>query len=617
MKILGISAFYHDAAAALISDGEIVAAAQEERFTRIKNDPDFPIHAIRYCIQEGKKISSEPIQYIAFYDQPLLMLDRYLKNILAMGKEASGIINFGFDNIFSKRLWVEKIIRTSIPEFHGKVVFVKHHVAHAASTFFPSPFEKSVILTFDGVGEWTTTSIGVGCKNHLELKKEIKYPDSLGLFYSALSYFCGFKVNSGEYKFMGLAPYGASRYYDVIKKELIDIKDDGSFKLNLQYFDFYNGGKIINEKAMERLFRGPRRLPENEIRQREADIAASTQKITEEIIVKIAKYAKECYGQDIDSVTLAGGVALNCVANGNLLRSRIFDNLWIQPAAGDAGAALGAALYLYYDKLHNPRKCDGIHDQQKGSYLGPEYNDDEIEEFLKTAGFVYEKISDDDQLISLVVDLLTKQKIIGLFRGRMEFGPRALGNRSILADPRGKDVQSRLNQKVKFRESFRPFAPIILESEVSKYYELNQSSPYMLLCAYLKKAKRIIPVQRIDTIRNTKDLIRIVNQQRSEIPAVTHIDYSSRIQTVDGVYNSWAYELLKTFRRKTGYGILVNTSFNVRGEPIVCSPKDACRCFMVSGIDVLVIGSFILFKDKQDPTTLKIQLGGYSRYDPD
>ena len=617
MKILGISAFYHDAAAALICDGEIVAAAQEERFTRIKNDPDFPIHAIRYCIHESEKISSEPIQYIAFYDQPLLMLDRYLKNILAMGKDAGGIIDFGFDNIFSKRLWVEKIIRITIPEFHGKIAYVKHHVAHAASTFFPSPFEKSIILTFDGVGEWTTTSIGVGCKNHLTLKKEIKYPDSLGLFYSALSYFCGFKVNSGEYKFMGLAPYGVPRYYDTIRKELIDIKPDGSFKLNLSYFDFYNGGKIINEEAMESLFSGTKRLPENEITQREADIAASTQKITEEIIVRIAKYAKEYYGNSINSLTLAGGVALNCVANGNLLRSKIFDKLWIQPAAGDAGGALGAALYLYYDKFDNPRKCDGIHDRQKGSYLVPEYNDDEIESFLKSTGFVYEKIPDDGQLIALIADLLIKQKIIGIFRGRMEFGPRALGNRTILADPRGKDMQSRLNQKVKFRESFRPFAPIILESEVSKYYELNQPSPYMLLCAHLKNAERIIPQKRINTIRNTKDLIQIVNQQRSKIPAVTHIDYSSRIQTVDGVYNSWSYELLKTFKRKTGYGILVNTSFNVRGEPIVCSPKDACRCFMDSGIDVLVMGSFILFKDKQDKTTLKIQLGGYTHYAPD
>ena len=450
MIILGISGLYHDAAAAIVIDGEIVAAAQEERFTRKKHDPGFPTQAVRYCIKEAE-IAADDIDYIVFYDNPFLTLDRYMKNILALASESRDLIESGFDPFFSKRIWIQKLAVKEIglsAKAKAKFIVTKHHISHAASAFFPSPYDKSVIITLDGVGEWTTLSIGIGNGNHIELKEEIRYPHSIGLFYSAFTYFCGFKVNSGDYKFMGLAPYGKPRYYDVIMNNIVDLKEDGSFALNLEYFDYQNGRTMINEPKMSELFMGGRRKPESTITQREMDIAASVQLVTEEIILKVARHAKNTYGQDIDSLVLAGGVALNCVANGKLLRSGIYSHIWVQPAAGDAGGALGAALYVYYDMLNHKRVADGIHDKQKGSYLGPQYHIDEVKEFCERHACVYHE---ESGVAEKVAELLEEGKVIGFFNGRMEYGPRALGNRSIIADPRSEQMQSRLNLKIKSR----------------------------------------------------------------------------------------------------------------------------------------------------------------------
>lgn len=599
MIILGLSGLYHDSAAAIVIDGKIVAAAQEERFTRKKHDPRFPTHAALYCIKQAE-IEADDIDYIAFYDNPLLTLDRYIKNIIALGTDSRDLISTGFDCFFSERIWIHKLAKKEIglsPNAKTKFIVTKHHISHAASAFFPSPYDRSVIITLDGVGEWTTLSIGVGKGNHIELKEEIKYPHSIGLFYSAFTYFCGFKVNSGDYKFMGLAPYGKPKYYDTIINNIIDIKKDGSFALNLEYFDYQNGRTMINETKMAELFMGRgRRKPESVITQREMDIAASVQLVTEEIILRIARHAKKVYGQDTDSLVLAGGVALNCVANGRLLRSGIFSHIWIQPAAGDAGGALGAALYVYYDMLDHVRSTDGIHDKQDGSYLGPQYCREEIKEFCNRNSYVYHEMSDAAEQVA---ELLQEEKVIGLFYGRMEYGPRALGHRSIIADPRSETMQSRLNLKIKYRESFRPFAPAVLKEDLQSFFEMTSDSPYMLLCADVIKERRIDFELQECLNQSRGDMLPVVNVKRSDVPAVTHVDYSARIQTVDGIYNRKFYEVMRAFKKKTGCPVVINTSFNVRGEPIVCSPEDAYRCFMRTEMDVLIMEDILLYKEEQ------------------
>lgn len=600
MNILGISGLYHDAAAAIIIDGDIVAAAQEERFTRIKHDASFPEQAIKYCLKAGG-LKAAALDYVVFYDNPYLTLDRYMKNILALGTKGEACLRRSFAKVFGQRLWIHELIKdvlgSELPR--TKIMVCKHHISHAASAFYPSPFESALILTLDGVGEWSTLSIGIGKNNKITLEEEIRYPHSLGLLYSAFTYFCGFKVNSGDYKFMGLAPYGEPVYYDLLKKEIIDIKEDGSFCLNLRYFDYQNGRTMINEREMANLFGGGRRMPESRITKREMDIAASVQRLLEEIILKIVCHIRKKYKNAIagsNNLVLAGGVALNCVANGRVMRESGIENIWIQPAAGDAGGALGAALYVYHQLLGRDRQCDGIHDRQHGSYLGPHFSTADIEEYLQEAGYPYHKEIDAPQKIA---ELLNKQKVIGLLQGRMEFGPRALGNRSIIADPRSADMQSRLNLKIKFRESFRPFAPSVMRERVGDYFELDRESPYMLLCADVKKDRRIPFAVQTSLQCAAMDMIDVVNTPRSDIPAVTHVDYSARIQTVDGAENPRYYEIIKKFEKLTGCGVVINTSFNVRGEPIVCTPQEAYRCFMRSDMDVLVLEDCILYKEEQ------------------
>lgn len=598
MNILGISALYHDSAAALIRDGEIIAAAQEERFTRKKHDASIPKNAMAYCLQEGK-IEARDLDAVVFYDDPLLTLDRYMKNILALGKNSQDMIKHNFQNMFAKRLWIHELLQQALGlDDWGKIKFyvLKHHLSHAASAFYPSPFDKALILTMDGVGEWTTLSIGIGSGSKIELKSELRYPHSLGLLYSAFTYFCGFKVNSGDYKFMGLAPYGKPIYCDKIRENIIDVKEDGSFRLNLVYFDYQNGRTMINEEKMAALFGGKRRTPETAITKREMDIAASVQQVTEEIILKIAKSAKEKYAPDIENIVLAGGVALNCVANGKLLASGMFKEIWIQPAAGDAGGALGAALYLYHHVLGNKRETDGVHDKQKGSYLGPKFSEAEIKAYLEERHYPYHV---QENTAKTAAKLLAEENIIGLYQGRMEFGPRALGNRSIIADARSQEMQSKLNLKIKFRESFRPFAPSVLRERISDYFELSAASPYMLLCADVKKERRL-PFDVADFLDKAEmDMLPVVRAARSDIPAVTHVDYSARIQSVDGRENKRYYEIIKEMENLTGCGVIVNTSFNVRGEPIVCTPEDAYRCFMRSDMDVLIMEDFVLYKEEQ------------------
>lgn len=604
MVILGISALYHDSAAALVVDGEIVAAAQEERFTRVKHDAGIPTHAIAYCLDclytRGGQESSDDgrIDYVVFYDDPFLTLDRYLTNLQMTDGDCRDLLDFNYDKIFGERLWIRELLTDVIPGLGKEIPFLvtKHHVSHAASAFYPSPYQDSVILTLDGVGEWTTLSIGLGQGNKLELKEEVRYPHSIGLLYSAFTYFCGFKVNSGDYKFMGLAPYGKPAYYDLIRDKVIKIFDDGSFEMNMEYFDYQYGRTMINEAKMAELFGGGRRMPESRITQREMDIAASVQLVVEEHIEKIANYAKEKYGQGIDNLVMAGGVALNCVANGRLLRSGIFPNIWIQPAAGDAGGAIGSALYVYYHMLDSKREVDGIHDLQKGSFLGPKYSSDKICSYLEERGYVFHKPENLSDEIALLLD---KQQVIGLFQGRMEFGPRALGHRSIIADPRSEEMQVRLNMKIKFRESFRPFAPSVLRERLADYFELNTDSPYMLVCADVKKS-RCLPFNVMQELRKSDmDMLHVVREKRSDIPAVTHVDYSARVQTVSRDTNPVYYDIIKAFEKITGCGVIVNTSFNVRGEPIVCTPEDAYKCFMRSDMDVLVLENCLLYKNEQ------------------
>lgn len=595
MNVLGFSALYHDSAASLVMDGEIVAAAQEERFTRTKHDFNMPVNAIEFCLREGK-ITAEDLDIVVFYDNPLLTLDRYLKNILAAGRDSKDVIDRSYDSMFGEKIWIHKLIDNILGENKKRKFFVcEHHISHAASAFYPSPYEKAVIITLDGVGEWTTTAISVGEGRGIQVKEELQFPHSLGLFYSAFTYFCGFKVNSGDYKFMGLAPYGEPVYEELIKEQLIDIKEDGSFCLNMDFFDYQYGRTMVNDK-FAKLFGGPRREPETQITKREMDIAASAQKVLEEIVLKLVRHAKDRFGRGIDNLVLAGGVALNCVANGKIKNSKIFKNMWIQPAAGDAGGSLGCALYgaYQYDFAHIGVTCKA---SQNGSYLGPSYTMEEVEEYLKVNSAPYHIYH--DKIYRKIAMLLAEGKVIGLFQGRMEFGPRALGNRSIIADARSENMQVKLNQKIKFRESFRPFAPSVLKEDVSEYFELDGESPYMLLVENVNEKRRIEVHVKENLEKYNGDMLQIVRQKRSDIPAVTHVDYSARIQTVTWESNPYYYNVINEFKKLTGCSVIVNTSFNVRGEPIVCTPKNAYECFMRTDMDVLVLENCILYKKEQ------------------
>ena len=591
MNILGISAFYHDSAACLVVDGEIISAAQEERFTRKKHDYRFPVNAAEFCL-EYSKLDINDIDIVAFYDKPFLKFERLLETYLAYAP--IGITSFikAMPLWIKQKLWIKDLIKKELGH-EGKVLFPEHHESHAASAFYPSPFEDAAILTLDGVGEWTTTSFGVGEKNKINIIADIKYPHSIGLLYSAFTYFTGFRVNSGEYKVMGLAPYGEPKYVDLILNELIDLKEDGSFKMNMKYFN-YNAGLTMTNNKFAKLFGGPPRKPESKLTQREMDLARSVQKVTEEIMLRMARHVKKETGKN--KLCLAGGVALNCVANGKILRENIFDDIWIQPAASDAGGALGAALFAWYQYLGNERKSDEANDVQKGSYLGPEFTDREIKSFLEDNKLVYKEL-DENELIETTAELIDNQKVIGWFQGRMEFGPRALGNRSIIGDARSSEMQKKMNLKIKFRESFRPFAPSILEEKVSDYFDIDKASPYMLLVADVQADKR----KEMTDEENKLFGIEKLNIKRSDIPAVTHVDYSARIQTVDGKHNSKYYKLIKKIDEKYDCPVIINTSFNVRGEPIVCTPEDAYKCFMRTEMDYLVIGNFNLDKKEQKP----------------
>ena len=600
-SILGISAFYHDSAACILVDGEIIAAAQEERFTRKKHDPSYPHNAIEFVLDYANLKLSD-VDQIIFFEKPFLKFERLLETYVALAPK--GFLSFSKamplwlkEKLFQKNLLFNELKEHDENYKSDKNIFFSdHHLSHAASAFFPSPFEEAVVLTADGVGEWATTTVAVGKGNDLEIKKEIHFPHSLGLLYSAFTYYTGFKVNSGEYKLMGLAPYGAPIYEDKIK-QLIDIKEDGTFRLDQKYFNYATGLTMTNDK-FDNLFGQKRRNPENEkLTQFHMDIAASIQKVTEEIMIKLAKSIRNEYG--IKNLCLAGGVALNCVANGKILKKKIFDNIWIQPAAGDAGGSLGAALALWHIEQGNKRVVD-TNDSMKGSYLGPEFSQDQIEKELQSIGANFETLNYGD-LINQTSENLSNEKAIGWFQGRMEFGPRALGGRSILGDPRSEKMQKTLNLKVKYRESFRPFAPSILQEDLSDWFDVNVESPYMLLVANVKYDKQI------EMTDEQKKLFGIdkLNIKRSEIPAVTHVDYSARIQTVNKDANKRYYDLISKFKERTGCPVIVNTSFNVRGEPIVNTPTDAFNCLMGTDLDYLVIGNCILDKNKQDPNLKK------------
>ncbi|GAB4287382.1 MAG: carbamoyltransferase [Ignavibacteriaceae bacterium] len=591
MYILGISAFYHDSAACLIKDGEIVSAAQEERFTRKKHDYNFPVNAIRFCLEENK-ISGSELDLVAFYDKPFLKFERLLETYLTFAP--AGIKSFikAMPLWIKQKLWMKDFIKSEL-NYNGTIIFPEHHESHAASAFFPSPFREAAILTMDGVGEWTTTSFGTGKDNSLELTAEIKFPHSLGLLYSAFTYYTGFRVNSGEYKVMGLAPYGEPEYVDLIYKELIDVKEDGSFRMNMKYFNYCQGLTMTNER-FHRLFGGPPRKPESELTQKDMNIARSLQEVTEEIVLKMGKHVYKETGQK--KLCLAGGVALNCVANGRLLREGPFENIWVQPAAGDAGGAIGAALAGWYIYLNNPRSADDLHDAQKGSYLGPSFSDSQIELFLRQNEIQAERLT-ADELTDTVAKLLDSEKVIGWFQGKMEFGPRALGARSVIGDARSPQMQSKMNLKIKFRESFRPFAPSVLYEKVNDYFEFDRESPYMLMVADVKKERRKPMSEEEKKLFGIQKL----NIVRSDIPAVTHVDYSARLQTVHKETNPLYYKLIEKFYELTGCPVIINTSFNVRGEPIVCKPEDAYRCFMRTDMDYLVMGSFLIDKNNQKP----------------
>jgi carbamoyltransferase len=587
--ILGISAFYHDSAACLLRDDEIVAAASEERFTRKKGDAAFPARAVAYCLQQAG-ITADGLQYVGFYDKPLLKFDRILETYLGVAPRGFKSFLMSGPLWIKDKLYIDKHVREALG-YGGPVLYAEHHESHAASAFFPSPFEEAAILTLDGVGEWATTGIGRGCGSDLEILKELHWPDSLGLLYSAFTYYTGFKVNSGEYKVMGLAPYGEPKYVDLILRELMDLREDGSFALNQKYFD-YLSGLTMTSRAFDDLFGGPPREPESKLTQKQMDLARSLQDVTEEVMLRMARTAHRETG--LENLCLAGGVALNCVGNGRLLREGPFKRLWIQPASGDAGGALGVAMMIRHRHCGRGRMVTLGKDSMKGAYLGPEFPPEEIERFLEAQGATYTRPA-PGELRARVAGLLAEEKIVGWFNGRMEFGPRALGARSILGDPRSPRMQAQMNLKIKFREGFRPFAPSVLRERVSDYFELDCDSPYMLLVAPVHRDRQIPMTDAQRTLWGIDQL----NVLRSDIPAVTHIDYSARVQTVSRETNPDYYELIEEFERLTGCPVLVNTSFNVRGEPIVCTPEDAYRCFMRTDIDCLVLGPYLLEKNTQ------------------
>jgi carbamoyltransferase len=600
--ILGISAFYHDSAAALVVDGDIVAAAQEERFSRKRHDAGFPLQAINYCLEAGR-LTAEQLDYVGFYDKPFLKFERLLETYLAF-------VPAGFRSFISAMpLWLHQ--KLHLPRelskglqgrYKRRYVFAEHHESHAASAFFPSPFDEAAILTFDGVGEWATASYGYGRRNRITLTHELRFPHSLGLLYSAFTYFCGFRVNSGEYKLMGLAPYGEPKYQELILEKLLDLKADGSFRMDMSYFNYCQGLCMTSAK-FARLFGGPPRKPESPLTQREMDLAASVQKVTEEIMLRAARHVHEETG--MTNLCLAGGTALNCVANGRMLREGPFEKIWIQPAAGDAGGALGVALFIWHQLLGNERQASPT-DSQHGSLLGPRYSNEQVRAFLDARQAAYRCFDDEGQLCAFVADLLAADKVVGWMQGRMEFGPRALGCRSILGDARSREMQKLMNVKIKFRESFRPFAPVVLRERASEYFQMrdDQDSPYMLLTAPVADEKRLA---RQGPIAAGLDKLKVV---RSTVPAITHVDYSARMQTVDALRHGRFYRLLKTFEAKTGCPVMINTSFNVRGEPIVCAPEHAYRCFMATDMDALVMEDFVLLKSEQ-PSAGERRLGEY------
>lgn len=605
MDILGISAFYHDSAACLVRNGRIVGAAQEERFTRKKHDFSFPKNAINYCLQSGS-LQAADLDYVAFYDKPFIKFERILETYLAFAP--LGIRSFikAIPIWIKQKLWIKELISKGLG-FSGPVIFPEHHESHAASAFFPSPFQDAAFLTIDGVGEWTTASYGTAKDNNVTILSEIHFPHSLGLLYSAFTYYTGFRVNFGEYKVMGLAPYGQPKYKDLILNELMDLKEDGSFKLNMKYFN-YCAGLTMTNRNFEKLFGGPPRKRESLLTQRDMDLARSVQEVTEEVMLRMSRHIHEVTGRK--NLCLAGGVALNCVGNGRILREGPFENIWIQPAAGDAGGALGAALFTWYQCLGNDRKADNIEDFQRGSYLGPDFEDSDILHYLQSSDIPYTKLNSED-IPEKIADLIAEQKVVGWFEGPMEFGPRALGSRSIIGDARSPKMQEIMNLKIKFRESFRPFAPSVLEEKASEYFELETQSPYMLLVAPVKSE-----IRRQMTGEEQKlfglDKLHVV---RSGIPAVTHVDYSARVQTVSRQTNPLYHKMISKFDQKYGCPAIINTSFNVRGEPIVCTPNDAYKCFMRTKMDYLIMGSFLL--DKKDQKPLKDDIDWRSQFELD
>jgi len=591
MNILGLSAFYHDSAACLVQDGKITAAAQEERFTRKKHDHRFPKHAVECCLREAG-ITPEQLDYVAFYDKPWIKFERLLETYLAFVPQGISSFLKSMPLWLKEKLWMSERIKKELSGYEGDIIYPEHHQSHVASAFFPSPFDQAAVITLDGVGEWATASWGIGKDNKIELKNEMLFPHSLGLLYTAFTYYTGFKVNSGEYKVMGLAPYGEPKYVQAILDNLVDLKEDGSFRLNMKYFN-YCQGLTMTSKAFHNLFGGPPRKPETELTQKEMNLARSVQEVTEEIMLRMARHVRKETNEQ--NLCLAGGVALNCVGNGKILRERIFDKIWIQPAAGDAGGALGAALFTWYHVLSNTRKVnhDGS-DFQKGSYLGPSWTTDKIETWVKQQGYPFHRYS-SGEVIEKTADAIVNEKVVGWFCGRMEFGPRALGARSIIGDARSSQMQTTMNLKIKYRESFRPFAPTVLVEDVSEYFEIDRESPYMLLVAQVSQER----CKKMDEKQNNLFGIDKLNISRSDIPAITHVDYSARIQTVDKNHHPKYHALISKFKEKTGYGVIINTSFNVRGEPIVCTPQDAYLCFMRTQMDVLVLEDIILYKNEQ------------------
>jgi carbamoyltransferase len=590
-NILGISAFYHDSAACLVRDGEIVAAAQEERFTRKKHDAAFPTQAAAYCLREGG-IGVGDLDLVAFYEKPFLKFDRILHTYLACAPAGLRSFLMAIPLWIRERIWMKELIRQELG-CQAKLLFAEHHESHAAAAFFPSPFSEAAFLTVDGVGEWTTTSFGVGKGSRVEIHSELQFPHSLGLLYSAFTYFTGFKVNSGEYKLMGLAPYGQPKYVELILRELLDLKPDGSFRLNMRYFNYAVGLTMTNSR-FERLLGGPPRKPESRLTQRDMDLARSIQDVTEEIMLRMARHARRQTG--CKNLCLAGGVALNCVANGRILREGLFDRIWIQPAAGDAGGALGAALLAWHHYLGKPRQASGPGDSQRGSLLGPSFSNEEIRRFLTGRQAPFVEVS-DEELPGRVADLIQAGKVIGWFQGRMEFGPRALGARSILGDARSPKMQELMNLKIKFRESFRPFAPTVLRERASEYFDLDAESPYMLLVAPVARGQR----RELSAAEQGRFGLEKLLTPHSTIPAVTHVDYSARVQTITEAEHPLYYRLIKAFANKCGCPVIINTSFNVRGEPIVCTPEHAYLCFMRTNMDYLVLGNFVLEKTSQKP----------------